>query len=166
MWERLNYRRLSFLLPPFTLIDMPDGATGTSIKMPKRLGKIKPPILGWETQLAKKTTTFNETLEFPLQHRTSQKRRFIKPKHRRFFRTPHTHTHRHKIQTFQLHYLGYAVYVVDKWCLIFFYFFLSYEEEESFSFLLYNRSIFRDHDFKWITVVCLYFRDRSITQYI
>lgn len=64
------------------------------------------------------------------------------------FSEHHTHTHRHKIQTFQLHYLGYAVYVVDKWCLIFFFFFLSYEEEESFSFLLYNRSIFRDHDFK------------------
>lgn len=41
---------------------LPDEATGTSIKMPKRLGKIKPPIQGSGTQLAKETTTslFNE----------------------------------------------------------------------------------------------------------
>lgn len=54
---------------------LPAGATGTSIKMPKRLGKIKPPILGWETQLAKETTTslFNETHWNSLLSRATQR---------------------------------------------------------------------------------------------
>lgn len=77
VWEGLNYRRLSFFtasLYPYSY-SLPDGATGTSIKMPKRLGKIKPPVLGWETQLAKETTTslFSETHWNSLLSRATQR---------------------------------------------------------------------------------------------
>ncbi len=155
MWEGLNYSRLYFhcLLYPYSY-SLPDGATRTSIKMPKRLGKIKPPILGWETQLAKETTTslFNETHWNSLLSRATQRDDLLN-------QTPSQNNTNMSISITSLTWLCcWDIFSMD----IFDHAKMRQWFRGQVFFTLVNSSIFRDNKLKLITVVCQYFMVRKI----